>query len=372
MKAFVLKERGVVEYIEKDKPVLEASHGVILKPVLVAPCTSDVHTVWMGSPKRRNLTLGHECVAEVVEVGSDVHDFKVGEIVAVPAITPDWGCDGVEKNYAHAGVNFSAHMLGKSIDGAFQEFFYMPYADKNLAHIPDGVSLEAALMCVDVVATGFTCVEEAGINPGDTVCVMGIGAIGLAAIMGAFYKGASKVYAIGSRAENVEIAKSLGAEVLNYKECNCELPTQMHPLANSTGSKVVNKVLTETGTKGVDKVLICGGSDEALPQAVDMVKYGTGTVVNVMYYGAKDVPDGEIDCIKIPKFSMGRGMANKTLKFVLSRGGRLWLENLLELCKEGKIHPECLITRHYKGLDNVERALYDMKNREAIKVAVEY
>lgn len=371
MKAFVLKSRGIVEFIEKDKPVLTDKHGVLLKPVLVAPCTSDVHTVWMGSPKKENLTLGHECIAQIVEIGDDVKDFKVGETVAVPAITPDWGCPDVDKNYAHAGVNFSAHMLGKSIDGAFQELFYLPYADKNLAHIPNGVSLEAALMCVDVVSTGFTCVEEADVKPGDSVCVMGIGAIGLAAIMGAFLKGASKVYAIGSRTENVEIAKKLGAEVINYKECNCELPAQMHPLANSTGSKVVNQILSETATKGVDEVLICGGSDDALPQAIDMVKYGTGKVVNVMYYGAKDVCEGEFDCIRIPKFSMGRGMANKTLKFVLSRGGRSWLEYILGLCEKESIHPECFITKRYHGLENVEQALYDMKDRKAIKVAVE-
>ncbi len=372
MKAFVLEKKGVVKYIEKDYPSLKDNHGVILRPILVSPCTSDVHTVWMGSPKRENLTLGHECIAEIVESGNAVNDFKKGDVVAVPAITPDWGCADVDINYAHAGVNFSAHMLGKSIDGAFQELFYLPYADKNLAHIPDGVSYDAALMCVDVVSTGFTCVEEAGVKEGDTVCVMGIGAIGLAAVMGAKLKGASKIFAIGSRTENVRIAESLGAEVINYKTCECELPMQMHPLANSTGSKVVNKILTITETKGVDKVLICRGSDDSLPQAVDMVKYGTGIVVNVMYYGAKEVQDDEIDCIKIPKFSIGRGMANKTLKFVLSRGGRSWLEYILKLCEQGKIHPECFITKRYKGLENVEKALYDMKDRNAIKVAVEY
>lgn len=106
-------------------------------------------------------------------------------------------------------------MLGKSIDGAFQEEFYLPFADKNLAHIPDKVSLEQALMCVDVVSTGFTAVEEAEVDAGDTVVVMGIGAIGLAAIMGAKLYGADKIYAVGSREDNVNIAKELGAEVLD-------------------------------------------------------------------------------------------------------------------------------------------------------------
>ena len=373
MKAFVLKGRGEIGFIEKEKPTLASPHGVILKPVVVAPCTSDVHTIWQGSPKKTDLTLGHECVAQVVEVGSDVKDFHPGDIVAVPAITPDWGNADVETNPSHAGANFSAHMLGKSIDGAFQEEFYLPYADKNLAHIPTGVTLEQALMCVDVVSTGFTAVEEAGVKAGDTVVVMGIGAIGLAAVMGSYLYGASKVYAIGSRNENVAIAEKLGAEVVNYKTVQCSLPSNMHPLANSTNSPVVNYILTQTCSKGADKVLICGGNDLSFPQAVDMVKYGTGVVSNIMYYGAvASEHENGIDSLQIPKFSIGRGMAGKTLKFSLAKGGRKRIEYLLDLCAEGKIHPEIFITKRYNGLENIENAIFDMKNRASIKVAVSF
>ena len=189
MKAFVLKSQGNVGWIDKPEPVLTDPKGALLKPVMVSPCTSDVHTVWQGSPKKPNLTLGHECLARVLEVGAEVRDFQVGELVAVSAITPDWDQPDVMENYAHAGHNFSAHMLGKSIDGAFQEVFYLPHADRNLAHIPAGMPMEDALMCVDVVQTGFTAVEDADVRPGQTVVVMGIGAIGLAAILGCRLRG---------------------------------------------------------------------------------------------------------------------------------------------------------------------------------------
>ena len=414
-------------------------------------------------------------------------DFHVGDVVAVSAITPDWSQPDVEENYAHAGHNFSAHMLGNTIDGAFQELFYLPYADRNLAHIPDGLTLEDALMCVDVLQTGFTAVEEAGVKPGDTVVVMGIGAIGLAAILGAKLAGARTIYAVGSRPENVRIAESMSdfapamsahgvpevpaggdvaspsmaaedgreqhanavspdcvatvpdavspdcasaasggsqsqahaqsgchIEVLNYRRLHCPLPQGMHPLANSTGSPVVNYVLTKTQTKGADKVLICGGDDLAFPQAIDMVKYGTGVVSNVMYYGADlDTQGGElktleamnsaetyltstaaaveaeaqaagdvlrkahtvtlndnIDCIQIPKFSIGRGMAGKTLKFSLSRGGRQNLEHVMQIVQESGVHPSIFITEHYDGLDQIAQAIDDMKERKAIKIAV--
>ena len=472
MKALVLKGKGNIAYIEKTRPTLIAAHGALLKPLLVSPCTSDVHTIWQGSPKRPDLTLGHEVIARVEEVGTEVTDFHVGDVVAVSAITPDWSQPDVEENYAHAGHNFSAHMLGNTIDGAFQELFYLPYADRNLAHIPDGLTLEDALMCVDVLQTGFTAVEEAGVKPGDTVVVMGIGAIGLAAILGAKLAGACTIYAVGSRPENTRIAESMSdgdpvmsahgvpevstggditspsmaaedgseqradavspacaaavpgdghvqapaqsgchVEVLNYRQLHCPLPQGMHPLANSTGSPVVNYVLTKTQTKGADEVLICGGDDLAFPQAIDMVKYGTGVVSNVMYYGADlDTQGGElktleamnsaetcltstaaaeaqaagdvlrkahtvklndnIDCIQIPKFSIGRGMAGKTLKFSLSRGGRQNLEHVMQIVQESGVHPSIFITEHYDGLDQIAQAIDDMKERKAIKIAV--
>lgn len=371
MQALVLKSKGVIEYIDKEEPTLKDEHGVLLEPILVSPCTSDIHTIWYGSPKKENLTLGHECIAKIKEIGSEVQDFDVEDIVAVSAITPDWSHPDVYSNPSHAGVNFSAHALGKSIDGAFQELFYLPHADKNLAHIPENVTLEQALMCVDVVTTGFTAVEDANISDGDTVLVMGIGAIGLSAIIGAKLRDAKKIYAIGSRSENVEIAEKLGAEVLNYKTLKCNPPEGMHPMANYTNSNIVNYILKETNNTGVDSVLICGGNDNSFSEAIDVVKYGTGIVANVMYYGSNTiVENGKEDALLIPKFSIGKGMAGKTLKFSLAKGGRERIEELLKICSEGKINPEIFITKKYEGMNTIKEAIYNLKDRKAIKIAV--
>ncbi|MBR6615326.1 MAG: alcohol dehydrogenase catalytic domain-containing protein, partial [Lachnospiraceae bacterium] len=219
MKAFVLKEPGVVGWAEVPDPVL-TPYGAILKPIAVAPCSSDVHTVFGGgSRKAPNLVLGHECVAKVVEVGELVQDFKPGEIVAVPAITPNWRDRGIQEcNFKHASAPFSGHQLGRSQPGVFSERFLIPDADTTLAKIPEGVSLEQALMCVDVVTTGFTGAENANIKFGDTVVVMGIGPIGLMAVAGAKLSGASRILAVGSRPKCVDMAYRFGAsEVLSYK-----------------------------------------------------------------------------------------------------------------------------------------------------------
>lgn len=201
MKGLALINPGEVKYIELEYPKLEDDNGCILKPIVVAPCTSDVHTVFHGGSKKKdNLILGHESICRVVEVGKNVKDFKPGEIVAVPSITPNWNTLEIQNNnFWHSESPFSGHKLGRSINGVFEEYLYFPNADLNLAKIPDNVSIEQALMAVDVVTTGFTAIEEAGVCFGDNVVVFGIGAIGLMAIVGARLSGASRIIAVGSR-----------------------------------------------------------------------------------------------------------------------------------------------------------------------------
>ncbi len=350
MKAFVLKEPGVVGWADVPEPQL-VPYGAILRPVVMAPCSSDVHTVFGGgSRKAPNLVLGHECVAQVVEVGEYVHDFRPGEVVAVPAITPDWRALGIqEHNFKHAGAPFSGHQLGRSQPGVFAEKFLIPDADTTLAKIPDGVSLEQALMCVDVVTTGFTGAENADIRFGDTVVVMGIGPIGLMAVAGAAHLGASRILAVGSRPACAEVALAFGAtEILDYHN-----------------GDIVRQVMERTGGVGADSVIICGGGDEVFSQAVDMVRYGIGTVSNVNYFGGTGN-------LPFPKFSGGRGMAGKTIRTELAAGGRVRIERMLSMVKYGRIHPERLVTHRLKGLDKIEEALYLMKEKpqSLIKVMV--
>lgn len=349
MKAFVLKEPGVVGWYDAPEPRV-TEYGAILKPVAMTPCTSDVHTVYRGSKKEPNLILGHECVAQILELGPAVKDFKVGEIVAVPAITPDWRALGIQDcNFGHASAPFSGHQLGRTFPGVFAEKFSVPDADTTLAKIPDGVSLKQALMSVDVMTTGFTAAENADIKFGDTVVVMGIGAIGLMAIAAAKMLGAAEIIAVGSRKKNTELAYRFGADVvLDYHACD-----------------IVNEVMTRTNKFGADSVIICGGADDTFRQAFDIVKYGVGVVSNVNYFGGTgDLP--------FPKFSGGRGMAGKTLRTSLAKGGRVRIERLLKLIQHNRIDPGALVTHELNGLESIEEALYMMRDKpdDLIKVMV--
>ena len=104
MKGFAMLRIGETGWIEKEAPVC-GPMDAICKPIALAPCTSDVHTVWAGAiGDRHNMVLGHEAVGEVVEVGSLVKDFKVGDKVLVSAITPDWNSKAAQEGYPmHSG-----------------------------------------------------------------------------------------------------------------------------------------------------------------------------------------------------------------------------------------------------------------------------
>lgn len=350
MKAFVLAEPGVVRWHDAPEPEL-VPYGAILKPIAVTPCSSDVHTVFGGgSPKQPNLVLGHECIAEVLEVGSEVKDFRPGDRVAVPAITPDWRDKSIQDgNYKHASAPFSGHQLGRTQPGVFSERFLIRDADTTLAHIPEGITDEQALMCVDVVTTGFTGAEYADIKIGDTVCVLGIGPIGLMAVAGAALQGAGRIIAVGTRPICVELAKRYGAtEVLSYKD-----------------GDIVEQVKQMTEGIGADATIIAGGNAEVLTQAYDMTRYGIGTISNINYFGGTGY-------LPLPIFSGGRGMCGKTLHMELAKGGRMRIERILSMVQYGRLDPSPLVTHHLEGLEKVEDALYMMRDKpkDLVKVMV--
>ena len=351
MRAFAHTGPGRVEWIEVEKPGLKQPYGAILRPLTVAPCSSDVHTIYGGkSPKIPNLVLGHECVAEVVAVGDEVTDFTVGDRVIVPAITPNWRAVSVQEgNPNHAEDHFSGHRLGRTWNGVFAEFFALPDADTTLCHLPERMNIKQGLMCADVMTTGITAAENANIKTGDTVCVMGIGPIGLMAIAGAAHLGAARIIAVGSRRRCRELATQYGAtDLLDYHD-----------------GDVVEKVLEMTEGIGPDSVILAGGGDEVFTQAIDMVRYGIGTVSNVNYYGGNG-------SLAYPKFSGGRGMAGKTIHMELCKGGRARIERMARMVQYGRIDPEPLITHELRGWDRLEEAIQLMRDKHsgAIKVMV--
>lgn len=185
VKGYAMLGIGKTGWIEKAKPECGPLDAIVA-PIAVAPCTSDVHTVWEGAlGERTDMILGHEGVGKVVEVGSLVKDFKPGDRVILPAITPDWGAVQSQGGFAmHSGGMLAGWKFSNFKDGVFGEFFHVNLADNNLAHLPEGMSLEAGVMLPDMLSTGFMGAENAKIEIGATVAVLGIGPVGLCGIAG--------------------------------------------------------------------------------------------------------------------------------------------------------------------------------------------
>lgn len=340
MKGYAMLKIGETGWVEKKRPVC-GPYDAVCRPIAVAPCTSDIHTVWAGAIGERNeMILGHEAVGEVVEVGTEVHDFKPGDRVLVAAITPNWSSLEAQGGYAmHSGGMLAGWKFSNYKDGVFGEYFHVNDADGNLAHLPKGMDLAAACMLSDMVPTGVHGVELADIQFGDSVVVIGIGPVGLMSVAAAAIRGAATIYAVGSRKNCCELALEFGAtEIINYKN-----------------GDIVKQILTRTEGKGVDKIVIAGGDTDTFVQAIKMLKPG-GIIGNVNYLG-----EGEY--VKIPREEWGCGMSHKQIRGGLMPGGRLRLEKLASLVMAGRIHPERLITHKFYGFEDVEQALMLMKNK---------
>lgn len=341
MKGYAMLKIGATGWVEKDMPKC-GPLDAICKPIALAPCTSDVHTVWEGAiGEREDMILGHEAVGEVVQVGELVKDFKAGDKVIISAITPDWNSLEAQEGYAmHSGGMLSGWKFSNFKDGVFAEYFHVNDADGNLAHLPEGMDLGAACMLSDMVPTGFHGAELADIQFGDNVAVIGIGPVGLMAVAAAAIRGAANIYAVGSRKNCVELAKEYGAtHIVNYRN-----------------GDIVEQIMALNGGP-VDKIIIAGGDVDTFDQAIRMLKPG-GKIGNVNYLGVGDY-------VKIPRVEWGAGMGHKTIVGGLMPGGRLRSEKLARLITAGRIHPEKMITHVFHGWDGVKEALMLMKDKPA-------
>ncbi|MDR1006949.1 MAG: alcohol dehydrogenase catalytic domain-containing protein [Campylobacteraceae bacterium] len=348
MKGYGMKAIGQPAWLEKPKPVA-GPFDAIIKPKIVAPCSSDTHVMHGGSSPRENLILGHEAVGEVVEVGEKVVKFKKGDFVVVPCTTPDWNEPGVQCSTSNAhdtGLMGSFKFLIQK-DGVFAEFFHVNNADANLALLPEGVSPEAALMTADMMSTGFHGAELANIEFGDSVAVIGIGPVGLMAIAGAALKGAGRLIAVGTRQASIEVAKSYGAtDIISYKD-----------------GDIVKQIADITGG-GVKRIIIAGGNAETFCQAVQMT-LPMGTIANINFFDIKDT-------LSMPAAVWGLGMSNKDIRCGFCPGGRVRIEHLLQLIKYKRIDPTKIITHKFYGFDKIEDAfhLMDSKTPDLIKPIV--
>lgn len=339
MNAFVMKKIGDLGFMQKPIPRPGPSDAIV-KTVKALVCTSDTHTVGGAIGERTNLTLGHEAIGLVHEVGSEVHGFKVGDRVAVNAITPCYKCDNCQRGFtSQCGQMLGGWQFANIKDGVFAEYFHVNDADANLALIPAGVSDDAAVYTCDMMSTGFMGAEHAAIPLGGSVAVFGIGPVGMMAIAGARLMGAGLVIAVEHVEKRKEFARLFGADVIvDY--------TDVNPHA---------EIMKLSGGAGVDSAIEALGAQETFQAAVKATRPG-GTISVVGYFGKGDY-------VSIPRIDWGVGMSDKVIRTGLCPGGRERMFRLMRLLEMKRVDPTPMTTHRFRFAE-IEKAIAMMKSKE--------
>jgi threonine dehydrogenase-like Zn-dependent dehydrogenase len=349
MKSFVMEEIGTTGMVEKDRPEYGPADAV-LRPTQGLICTSDCHTVHGAIGDRENLTLGHEIVGVVEEVGETVSDFEPGDRVAVGAITPDWNSPAAQDGHSsQSGGALGGWKFANVKDGTFAEYVHVNDADGNLAHIPDGVSDHEALYTTDMMSTGFAAAENADIPVGGTVAVFAQGPVGLMATKGARLQGAGEVIAVEAVDQRKELAREYGADhVVDFQD-----------------QDPVEGIRDLTGGEGVDAAIEALGSDRTLQDCIRAVKPG-GTVSNVGYHGGDEYRH-------IPREEWGVGMAEIDIVTDLCPGGRLRIRRLLRMLDNDRVEPTKMTTHEF-DFEDIEEAfrIMDEKEDDVIKPLIHF
>lgn len=344
-----MKEIGRVGFMEKPVPEPGPLDAVVQTTVALI-CTSDSHTVNGGIGPRENLTLGHEGVGVVRDVGSEVKEFRPGDRVLVGAITPDWGDLASQNGHpAQSGGPLGGFKFANSKDGVFAEYFHVNDADANLAKIPDGVPDDMAVYCADMLSTGFMGAENGNIPMGGAVAVLAQGPVGLMATAGARLRGAGLVIGVESVPSRQRLARTYGAD----------------EIVDFTAVDVVERIRALTRGQGVDTAIEALGEDATFQTAIKITKPG-GTISNTGYYGK-----GEF--VHIPRVEWGVGMADKTITTGLCPGGRLRMERLLRMLATARLDPTHMTTHTFR-FEEMERAfeVADKKLDDVVKVLITF
>lgn len=344
MKANIFRAAG--KFGLEEKPIPKAGPGdAVLKVRLTTICGTDIHIIRGEYPVKPGLTLGHEAVGVIHELGAGVTGYEVGQRVLVGAITPCGQCELCLAGYtSQCGGPLGGWRLGNTIDGAQAEYVRIPFAQANLATVPDSLSDEDVLLLSDIASTGFAAAENGRIRLGDTVAVFAEGPIGLCATLGAKLMGASKIFAVDTDRDRLVIARKFGATAV--------IPADQDP---------VELILKLTDGRGVDVAIEALGAQTTFENGLRVLRPG-GTLSSVGVYSGH---------LRIPLDAFGAGLEDQTIVTTLCPGGKERMYRLMRLVAARRVDLRLLFT-HVFTLDEIERAyeLFGSRRDKVLKVAI--
>lgn len=342
MKALTYLEQGKFALLDKPKPTLQNSRDAIVRVTMSSICTSDLHIKHGNVPRAvPGITVGHEMVGVVEQVGSGVHSVRPGDRVTVNVETFCGQCFFCKHGYVNNCTDANGGWaLGCRIDGGQTEYVRVPYADQGLNRIPDSVTDEQALFVGDILATGFWAARISEIQPEDTVLIIGAGPTGICTLLCVMLKHPRKIIICEKDEARRQFVWEHYPQVLVCEPEDCE------------------ELVRETSEHGgADVVLEVAGGKDTFELAWKCARPNAVVTVVALYE--------EAQTLLLPQ------MYGKNLTFKTGGVDGCDCAEILSLIEQGKLDTTPLITHRF-ALSEIEEAYQVFENRldGVIKIAI--
>lgn len=342
MKAYTYINKGKFALIDKPKPTIIEPTDAIVRVTLGSICSSDLH-IKHGSVPRAvpGITVGHEMVGIVEQLGAEVKGVNVGDRVTVNVETFCGKCFYCKHGYVNNCTSpHGGWALGCRIDGGQTEYVRVPLSEQGLNRIPDSVSDEQALFVGDVLATGFWAARISEITEEDTVLIIGAGPTGICTLLCVMLKQPKRIIVCEQSEERRNFVKQHYPNVLLTTPDECE-----------------DFVKNNSDHGGADRVLEVAGGKDTFQLAWRTARPNAIVTVVALYNEAQTLP--------LPD------MYGKNLTFKTGGVDGCDCEEVLQLIEEGKIDTTPLITHRFP-LSRIAEAysLFENKEDGVIKVAI--
>jgi len=346
MKAAVFVEPGRI--VLQDKPIPRVGPlDALVRVTMTTICGTDIHILKGEYPVHKGLTIGHEPVGVIAELGSAVSGYEVGQRVISGAITPCGHCHACLGGQSSqcGGKAMGGWRLGNTLDGCQAEYVLIPDAMANLAPIPEGLTDEQVLMCPDIMSTGFSGAERASVRIGDTVAVFAQGPIGLCAAAGAKLAGATQIFTVDAVKQRLTISRQLAADVaINFQE-----------------QDPVQAIQQATAGRGVDVAIEALGTQSTFESCLRVLRPG-GVLSSLGVYSGK---------LTLPLDAFAAGLGDYRIVSTLCPGGKERMRRLMNVVSSGRVDLQPLVTHRF-SLDQIEEAydLFAHQRDGVLKIAI--
>lgn len=341
MRAAIFNGPRRIDVGDRPDPAITAPTDAVVRVVLGCVCGSDLW-YYRGESPHAPGPIGHEFIGVVTEVGAAVRAIAAGDLVVAPFTYNDGTCPhclaGWPSNCANGG-SFGNH----GVDGGQGEAVRVPFADATLVKVPgsghDDATMRSLVALSDVMCTGHHAAVSGGVEPGDTVAVVGDGAVGLCAVIAAKRLGAERIIALSRNPARQALAREFGAT----------------DILAERGDTAMEAIMAMTDGVGVDAALECVGTNESMATAFAIAR--PGSIVGAI--GAPHDVEVPINTVIFRNVGLRGGVAPV----------RRYLPELLDDVLAGRINPGRVFDFE-TDLEGIADAYAAMDERRAVKALI--